>query len=220
MSLSPSAGRRGGRSRSLSPSRGRGDRRSGGHSLSPRGGRRRGRRDSLELADDRRSSRRGGGGRDEDDMRYYIKKIYEEFSNLYEMIKGETKLIRKHSSMERVSGQVSDMDKGDARLARHLKERSPLDMLKSLYEETNEVQKKLNKNYRHAFFRKVDQQVRFLDDDRRRDRDERDSRYDRHSRRDRSDRGSSKRDNRDRRDDRHRDDRRDRDRDDRRSRRR
>jgi len=125
----------------------------------------------------------------------YIEQIFKEFSKMYNMIRGETKLIRKHAYMDK----NENMYESHFSLARTLKGHSPLDMLKSLYEETSEAERKLNEKYRLAFFRKVrdDQQVRFRDDrgDRR---DRESSRYDRHSRRGRDDRGSSRRDRRDR----------------------
>jgi len=124
----------------------------------------------------------------------YIEQIFTEFSKMYNMIQGETRLIRKHSYMTK----NEDMYKDHIKLAQSLEGRSPLAMLKSLYEETSEAERRLNEKYRRAFFRKVrdDQQVRFRDDrDRRSDRES--SRYDRH-RSGRDDRGSSRRDRRER----------------------
>lgn len=142
-------------------------------------------------------------------------RIYREYKALYDMVKEETDCIRRHPGMRYSSRAVRELDVGDAIIRRTLDEGSPLQMLRSFYDNCGQVKDCLNKQFRQQFFRvrrsgggdggDSSRRRESSRDERTRDRDDRGSRRDE---RDSRDRDRSSRDDdkgRDRYDDRKRD---------------
>lgn len=163
-----------------------------------RGGGRRGR-------EDRDGDRRGMNY--EDELKYYILRVYKEYSNMYKTIKEESEKIRKHSKMRLANRKLRDKDKKDIRSLRPLKDNDdPIDMLKLFNQEAKNVTKHLNEKFRAHFYqssgrdfeeRSSPRGTRHRGDDRR------ESRGDGHRRRRSSnDRDRQPRERRERRDDR------------------